>query len=108
MRMSFVILNAVKNLVRYYFVYILTNKYNTVLYVGVTNNLERRIFEHKNGLTDGFSKKYKLTKLIYFEEFNSINDALVSEKKIKGWLRKKKIELINSKNPQWKDLAVSF
>lgn len=90
-----------------YFVYILTNKYNTVLYIGVTNNLERRVYEHKNKLIEGFSKKYNLSKLVYFEEFNSIDDAIAIEKKLKGWLRSKKITLIVSKNPQWKDLSVS-
>lgn len=88
-----------------YYVYIITNKINTVLYIGVTNNLERRIFEHKNKLISGFSSKYNLNKLVYFEEFNSVNDALVNEKKLKGWIRKKKIDLIESRNTGWKDLA---
>lgn len=74
------------------------------MYIGVTNNLERRIFEHKNKLVDGFSKKYNLDKLVYFEEFNQISDALSNEKKIKGWLRSRKNELIESFNPEWKDL----
>lgn len=87
-----------------YCVYIMTNKVNTVLYTGVTNNLERRVFEHKNKLIPGFTTKYNLNKLVYFEEFNNINDALANEKRIKGWLRVKKINLIESKNPNWKDL----
>ncbi len=88
-----------------YYVYIITNRYNNVLYVGVTNNLERRIYEHKNKLIEGFSKKYKLGKLVYFEIFHEINDALAAEKKIKGWLRSKKVELIESINPEWQDLS---
>ena len=88
-----------------YYVYILTNKYNSVLYIGVTNNLERRMYEHKNKLIDGFSKKYNLNKLVYFETFSEINDALASEKILKGWLRARKIALIESMNPKWEDLC---
>lgn len=91
-----------------YFVYILTNFTNKVLYVGITNNLIRRMYEHKNKLIDGFTKKYNLTKLIYFEEFSRVEDAIAAEKKIKGWLRIKKIKLIESVNPKWKDLSLSF
>jgi len=91
---------------REYFVYILTNWDNKVLYIGITNDLERRVYEHKNKLIDGFTKKYNLTKLVYFESFNDINDAISSEKKIKGWLRKKKISLIELKNPLWQDLSL--
>ncbi len=91
-----------------YFVYILTNWNNKVLYVGVTNNLIRRVYEHKNKLIDGFTKKYNLNKLVYFEEFNNVNDAIAAEKKIKGWLRIKKIKLIESVNPEWKDLSLSL
>ena len=67
-----------------YYVYILTNKYHTVLYIGVTNSLERRIYEHKNKLIYGFTKKYNVTKLVYYEEFTNVEDAIASEKKIKG------------------------
>lgn len=88
-----------------YYIYIITNRYNDVLYTGITNNLERRIYEHKHKLIDGFSKKYNLNKLVYFEEFHDVNDALSSEKRIKGWLRKKKIDLIESQNPRWNDLS---
>ncbi len=88
-----------------YSVYIITNKYNTVLYIGVTNNLERRIVEHKNKLVKGFSSKYNLDKLVYFESFNSIEDAIINEKRLKGWTRKRKIELIESVNPEWKSLV---
>lgn len=90
-----------------YFVYILTNISNRVLYVGVTNNLERRIYEHKNKIIEGFTKKYNLTKLVYIECFNNTEDAIAAEKKIKGWLRIKKIKLIESKNPEWKDLSLT-
>lgn len=89
-----------------YFVYILTNKSNRVLYTGVTNDLNRRIFEHKNKLIEGFTKKYNLNKLVYIEEFASVTDAIYSEKKIKGWIRKRKIDLIELRNPDWKDLSV--
>ncbi len=88
-----------------YWVYIVTNKINTVLYAGVTNNLERRIYEHKNKLIPGFTSKYNLTKLVYHQEFSDINEAIAAKKKIKGWLRKRKIELIESINPKWEDLA---
>ncbi|MBI2338724.1 GIY-YIG nuclease family protein [Candidatus Daviesbacteria bacterium] len=87
-----------------YFVYILTNKSNT-LYTGVTNNLERRMWEHKNKLIPGFTSLYNLNKLIYFEEFGRIEDAISAEKKIKGWTRKKKIALIKTINPKFKDLS---
>lgn len=91
-----------------YYVYILTNKTNKVLYTGITNNLLRRIYEHKNKLIKGFTEKYNVNKLVYFEEFNNINDAIAAEKKIKGWLRIKKIKLIENKNPLWEDLDPSF
>lgn len=87
-----------------FYVYILTNKSNT-LYTGVTNDLNRRIYEHKNKLVDGFTKKYNIDKLIYYEVFNNPKEAIMAEKQIKGWTRKKKIELIKSKNPTFKDLT---
>jgi putative endonuclease len=68
-----------------YYVYILTNKTHTVLYTGVTGNIERRMYEHKNKLIEGFTKRYNADKLVFFEAFNNVNDALVAEKKIKGW-----------------------
>ncbi|MEK7617088.1 MAG: GIY-YIG nuclease family protein [Patescibacteria group bacterium] len=89
-----------------YYVYILTNKNNTTLYIGVTNNLERRIYEHKNELIDGFTKKYKLKKLIYFEECSQVNDALVREKQLKNWHREWKLNLIKNTNPTLRDLSV--
>lgn len=87
-----------------YYVYILASR-SRVLYTGVTNNLERRMYEHKNHLTDGFTKRYNINQLIYYEEFAIINDAICREKEIKGWIRKKKILLIESMNPTWQDLA---
>ncbi len=88
-----------------YYVYILTNKTNKVLYVGVTNNLIRRMYEHKNKLVDGFTKKYNLMKLIHFEATNDIHSALVREKQLKNWHRDWKIKMINEHNPDWKDLS---
>lgn len=88
-----------------YYVYVLTNRTNRVLYIGVTNNLERRIFEHKNKLVEGFTKKYNLNKLVYYEATNDIDGALEREKQLKNWHRDWKINLINSSNPAWKDLS---
>ena len=82
---------------------IMTNK--SALYVGITNNLERRIFEHKNSLIEGFSKKYNINRLVYYEGTNDILAAIGREKQIKGWRRDKKIALIQSINPEWKDLS---
>ena len=87
------------------YVYIMSNKTNTVVYIGVTNNLQRRIYEHKNELYEGFTKKYKLHKLVYFEECIDINDAILREKQLKGWKRVKKNALIETINPEWIDLA---
>ncbi|MEN2281013.1 GIY-YIG nuclease family protein [Algoriphagus sp. SE2] len=86
-------------------VYIMANARNTVLYTGVTNDLFRRISEHRNGLNpNAFTSKYNLIKIVYFESFNSIEEGIIREKQIKGRSRKKKEELINSINPEWKDL----
>jgi putative endonuclease len=90
-----------------YYVYIITNTKKT-LYIGVTNNLERRIYEHKNKLIDGFSKKYNLNKLVYFETCSEIKDAIKREKQIKNWHREWKINLIESLNPKWADLSNGF
>jgi putative endonuclease len=87
-----------------YYVYIMASK-SKVLYIGVTNNLMRRVYEHKNHLVDGFTKKYKVTKLVYCEQTNDVRTALSREKQIKGWLRRKKMTLVESTNPTWKDLA---
>jgi putative endonuclease len=88
-----------------YYVYILTTRKNTVLYVGVTNDLYRRCLEHKTGKTDGFTKKYNVNKLVYYETYNGINEAIAREKQIKGLLRNKKNDLISSTNPEWKELS---
>ncbi len=87
-----------------YYVYIMTNNNNSVLYTGMTNNLIRRVYEHKEKIIDGFTKKYNCTKLVYYEIFNDPYNAIAREKQIKAGSRKKKIDLINSMNPNWKDL----
>jgi len=91
---------------KHYFVYILTNKSNKVLYIGVTNNLERRMYEHKNKLVKGFTEKYNLTKLVYYEVTSDIISAIKREKQLKNWHRDWKIKLINDFNPEWKDLSI--
>ena len=91
-----------------YYVYIMTNKRNGTLYVGVTNNLTRRVYEHKHKLVPGFTSKYGLSILVYYELFNDIRDAIAREKQIKGWLRIRKKALIDSQNPEWKDLGESI
>ncbi len=88
-----------------YYVYILTNKSNKVLYIGVTNNLERRVFEHKNKLVKGFTERYNLTKLVYYEVTNDIHSAMEREKQLKNWHRDWKMNLIGSFNPAWRDLS---
>jgi putative endonuclease len=87
-----------------YYVYIMTNQTNTVLYTGMTNDLRRRVFEHKNGKGAGFTAKYKIIKLVFYERFDKAVDAIAAEKRIKAGSRKKKEELINSINPEWMDL----
>lgn len=86
------------------YVYLMTNKGNTVLYTRVTSDLVKRIYEHKHKLVDGFTKKYNLNKLVFYEAFDEIIEAITREKQIKGWIRRKKINLIESVNPDWKDL----
>jgi putative endonuclease len=86
------------------YVYIMASKSGT-LYTGVTNNIERRVLEHKEGLNEGFTKKYHCHKLVYFEEIGDIGEAILREKRIKGWSRSKKANLIRSLNPPWEDLA---
>ena len=92
---------------RTYYVYIMAS-YRGTLYVGVTNDLARRVAEHKLGLGDGFTSKYKINRLVYFIETNDIASAYVREKQIKGWTRIKKVRLIESMNPHWEDLSVDF
>jgi len=87
-----------------YFVYIVTNTYNTVFYTGVTNNLSRRIYEHKNKMIEGFTKKYNVWKLVYYEQSENIATAIEQEKQLKNWRRQWKIELIKKTNPNFEDL----
>ena len=87
-----------------YWVYILTNQPRSTLYVGVTNDLVRRIHEHREGLVSGFTKRYKLKMLVYFEQFDSLQAAIQREKNIKHWSRAWKLQLVESANPQWRDL----
>jgi len=94
----------IKNVHQYY-VYILTNKHNGTLYIGMTNSLERRILEHKEGTIKGFTKKYGLKTLVYFERHQNVNDAINREKRLKKWKRQWKIDLIEKDNPHWSDLA---
>lgn len=88
-----------------YYIYMMTNKTNRVLYTGVTNNLERRVWEHKNKAISGFTARYNTTKLVYFEQTSDINAAIEREKQLKGLLRVKKNKIIESINPDWKDLT---
>jgi len=88
-----------------YYVYIMTNKNNNVLYTGVTNDLKRRVYEHKNKMIKGFTYKYNINKLVYFEETSDIESAILREKQIKSGSRQKKIDLINSSNDKWADLS---
>ena len=90
-----------------YYVYIVTNKSKT-LYIGVTDDLNRRLYEHKNKLVEGFTKKYNLANLVYFETFNRIEDAIRREKQLKNWHRQWKINLIESVNKVWKDISLEF
>jgi putative endonuclease len=87
-----------------YYIYILTNKNNSVLYVGLTNDFVRRIWEHKSKMIEGFTKKYNIDKLVYYEKFDDTNSASAREKQLKTGSRKKKLDLINSFNKNWKDL----
>jgi putative endonuclease len=88
-----------------YYVYLLTNKNNKVMYVGVTNNLERRVHEHKTKMVPGFTEKYNVDKLVYFEETHDVRAAIAREKEIKKWRREKKNNLVVAVNPEWKDLS---
>ncbi|NIA16461.1 MAG: GIY-YIG nuclease family protein [Nitrospiraceae bacterium] len=88
-----------------YFVYVLTNKNDKVMYVGMTNDLERRVYEHKAKLLKGFTKKYNVSKLVYYEETGDVSTAIAREKEIKKWRREKKNRLVETLNPEWKDLS---
>ena len=88
-----------------FYVYILTNKHDTVLYTGMTNDLQRRMHEHKNKLINGFTKKYNVQKLVFYETFDDPEDVIVAEKRIKGWTRAKKIALIKKNNLKFEDLS---
>ena len=92
---------------RRYYVYIMTNQVRT-LYIGVTNNLVRRVYEHKRKLVPGFTSKYNLTWLAYYEETSEVASAIAREKHVKGWRRSKKVELIESMNPRWRDLSMEW
>ncbi|MBI5475434.1 MAG: GIY-YIG nuclease family protein [Ignavibacteriales bacterium] len=88
-----------------FYIYLMTNWNNKVLYTGVTNNLERRIYEHKHKVVKGFTQKYNVNKLVYYEHTTNVYSAIQREKEIKKWRREKKNKLINSVNPEWKDLS---
>ena len=91
-----------------YWTYIMTNAYRNVLYIGITNDLNRRYREHKSGLIDGFTKKYRCQVLVYYEEYQQAIDAIAQEKQLKGLLRKKKEALISQMNPRWEDLGANL
>ena len=91
-----------------YYVYMLTNNNHNVIYVGVTNNLERRIEEHRQDSADGFTKKYNVHKLVYIESTESVEAAIAREKQIKGWRRDKKDALVKNMNPEWNDLSLEW
>ena len=91
-----------------YFVYILSNWDDSVIYIGVTGNLPRRLYEHRNGLVEGFTKKYNVHKLVYYEHTSDVYSAISREKQLKKWRREKKNQLIESMNPQWRDLSLDW
>ena len=88
-----------------YYVYILTNRNNRVMYIGVTNDLARRLYEHKQELVEGFTKRYHVHKLVYYEQTTDVRSAIAREKQLKGWLRARKNELVETMNPEWRDLS---
>ena len=91
-----------------YYVYILTNKRNNVFYVGVTSTLQHRVWEHKNKVHAGFTAKYNINKLVYYEEYQYVEDAIYREKQLKKWRRQWKVDLIKKSNPYWNDLAADW
>ncbi len=88
-----------------FYVYMMTNRSRVVLYVGITNSLMRRVWQHQNGEVEGFTKTYKVNRLVYYERFNDPRDAIAREKEIKGWRREKKNALVERMNPKWTDLS---
>lgn len=95
-------------IIKEYFVYILASKKHGTLYIGVTADLMHRVHEHKSGIVDGFTSKYGVRMLVYYEQYQYIEDAIIREKRLKKWHRKWKIELIENSNPEWKDLYQNF
>ncbi len=91
-----------------YYVYLMSNATNSTLYIGVTNNLQRRVYEHKNELTEGFTKRYHIHKLVYFENTTDVRAAIEREKQLKGWSRARKDALVATMNPEWKDLSLQW
>jgi len=91
-----------------YYVYILANKRNRTLYIGITNDLVRRISEHKSGMIEGFTKKYSIDKLVYYESTTDVSETIAKEKRLKKWKRQWKIDLIENSNPDWRDLSEDF
>ena len=100
--------NTCNKFMNTYYVYIMASKKNRTLYIGVINNLIRRVYEHKSDLIEGFTKKYVIHKLVYYEQSDDIHNAIQSEKRLKKWNRKWKIDLIEKLNPSWKDLYVEL
>lgn len=93
---------------RQYFIYMLTNRWNTVLYTGMTNSLERRVWEHKNKAVPGFTKQYNCDRLVYFEIYTEVDQAIAREAQLKAWSRAKKNALVATTNPEWHDLAAEW
>ena len=91
-----------------YYIYILTNWNNKVMYIGVTGDLQRRLHEHRNEMADGFTKRYHIHKLVYFEQTTDVHAALEREKQLKGWKRDKKNQLVEEMNPEWNDLSAAW
>lgn len=89
-----------------YYIYIMTNEHNKVFYIGITNDLKRRVYEHKTGLIKGFTKSYNCNKLVWYDYTNDVNSAIKKEKQVKRWKREYKINIINAMNPTWDDLAI--
>ena len=88
-----------------YWVYILTNKHHSTLYIGITNGIVRRLYQHRDGEVNSFAKRYHLNRLVWVEHFRDVNDSIACEKKLKGWRRSRKVALIEQTNPRWHDLS---